>query len=309
MPETRRQVFYEILWEFNQFVMNRNLGYKIIPKMSHGTFDEYMDLNGFIESDMTQEQVGYYYSFNWSNMEPGLMMRNQRRMITETLKSYSTETVCKKIVDKLSDYIQGCAINEWNSSKENSFFNLYVPSRNPFVDFTSIDNNLLKDSDQSYVLYRILKECNYYITNVAFDRNGLNFVIQIESMYTDDVTDIVQEEYDGVLYHITRKSNIESIMRTGLRPKVGKTVIHGGYRYFPERVYFIIPELLEKTEQEMIDEIRELLNIKESDCVVLKINLRGYENISLYDDTADGIYACYTYTAIPPKFITEIIEL
>ena len=38
---------------------------------------------------------------------------------------------------------------------------------------------------------------------------------------------------------IDQKHNLKKIFKRGLTPKVGKTRIQGGYRYFPEKVFLL----------------------------------------------------------------------
>ena len=104
---------------------------------------------------------------------------------------------------------------------------------------------------------------------------------------------------------IDQKHNLKKIFKRGLTPKVGKTRIQGGYRYFPEKVFLLADSEYAKSN---IEEIIQNKQLSDEDYVILKIDLKAH-NIGLYkDDFYNDEEFVYTYEAIPPELLT-IIEL
>lgn len=119
--------------------------------------------------------------------------------------------------------------------------------------------------------------------------------------YIDDDNDDFDEirKSGGCIWHVTSRSLKMTIKRTGLRPKAGKVRDEGGYRYFPERIYFL------KNSKDIKSEIKEIAKTKGLfRYIIVKVDLKEHK-FPLYKDTAyDTDGKVYTYTAIPPSMIT-----
>lgn len=99
--------------------------------------------------------------------------------------------------------------------------------------------------------------------------------------------------------------NISDILKSGLRPKVGKTPYEDpnkGYRYFPERLFVVNNSKSIKSDLNKIIRDKGLNN---EEYVILKIDIGNY-NISFFiDDASDNENCLYTLEAIPPSLIKQ----
>ena len=110
------------------------------------------------------------------------------------------------------------------------------------------------------------------------------------------------------IYHVTKRSNIQKIKMSGLRPKVGKTKEEGGYRYFTKRLFFVTDkDGNEQLIKDLHDEINDL-DLDNNNIYkrynIIRVDISKY-NIDLYNDTAsENSNAVYVH--IP--FRKEILE-
>lgn len=147
-----------------------------------------------------------------------------------------------------------------------------------------------------------LKFYNYYFSE--FNKKYLN-VIMLEPIYSEKVSVHYNDPNHAIAYHVTSKVQGKEILRTGLRPKKGK------YRYFPSRVYLILPDKY----SEGIDCIKEVIErkeLKKDDVCVLKINLGRIDEFNFYKDVAmennQHNNYIYTYGYVHPSLIEDITE-
>lgn len=157
-----------------------------------------------------------------------------------------------------------------------------------FIDLNNLNDDISEECVNFFYNYNINDKFNRCIDNY-------------ETKYTDDLFEEIRNN-GGYIYHITSKKLKETIQRTGLRPKVGKLPKDGGYRYFPERLYFVKHcKNKDKLKQTLYDIVKDK---QLSEYIIIKVKL-GNHNISLYKDTAyDKDDNIYTYCAISPKIIT-----
>ena len=110
----------------------------------------------------------------------------------------------------------------------------------------------------------------------------------------------------NIVYHITDIDNLKTILRTGLRPRVGKSIAENGYRYFSDRTFLI------GHSDNIVENIKSVLRDKgyndpyDDRYVLLKIDLKNHNIPLWFDDASSGEMNVYTLTAIPSKLISVI---
>lgn len=224
----------------------------------------------------------------------------------------------EKLIDKIKKTFDVIDIysgeNETKNSKALAVF-MWGDQRNPFVWY-DINNthvsaeenydNKLKKTKEAEKLQDIIEFFNYYISNITYSDFGAYYCICLEPKYTTDISNEIKKNW-GHVYHVTNKKNLNSIMKTDLRPRVGKTPKHGGYRYFVEHVYLIGDN---KTKQKTLKDIKNVLSDKQisKNYVILDIDISKH-NIGLWEDGASsGTYDVYTYEAIPPALMVGVVD-
>lgn len=126
--------------------------------------------------------------------------------------------------------------------------------------------------------------------------------IYIEPLYPVNCNDFVKYDCHGIVYHITDKSNVNSIRKSGLRIRNGN--FNGQYRNFPARIYlcgshkFNDFEMLKSVADKVIDG-----GTKNS--AVLKINVKNAKINFYKDDLMEDEYSFFTYHNIPPEWIVQ----
>ena len=153
-------------------------------------------------------------------------------------------------------------------------------------------------------IYNVLEFRNYFISEIQYSEKYNLFFLFVESYFTTDASKEIKAN-GNILYHITKRKNLNDILRCGLRPKAGKRPYEGGYRFFPKRLYLIGNNINIK------DDIKNVIKDKQFeergiDYAILQIDLENH-NIGLwYDDASNNKFNVYTLELIPPKLIKEI---
>ena len=137
----------------------------------------------------------------------------------------------------------------------------------------------------------IIQFFNYCVTG----RDNLGW-LYIEPRYTEKV--ILPASSHGCVYHITKRENLESITRRGLRVRSDNQS-----RSYPERIYFFTcpPDQV----RSIASKVSRMLYIGDDDLVVLKVNTNSH-HIDFYKDTAMGElmdYSLFAYENIPAEII------
>ena len=275
--------------------------YKKPERWGLWTFEEFCDVNNLDENTITDDAIDFYYSTLY-NFIPARKNGTYFDWINESLTSHNRDTLIDKLKKVLNNYfIEIIDIKE--KPMKVGVFAIKVSYDCPAVDSKLTSTFRLTKSDLSNKIYGILQFFNYYITIISNASNS--FVITIEPLYTESANDVIRKN-GNIVYHITDYNNLEIIMRTGLRPRVGKSEYDGGYRYFSDRIFLI------GHSDDIVDNIKSVLNDKGYDdpyddrYVLLKIDLK-HHNIPLwFDDASTGEMNVYTLSAIPPKLITPI---
>lgn len=275
--------------------------YKKPERWGLWTFEEFCDVNNLDENTITDDAIDFYYSTLY-NFIPARKNGTYFDWINESLTSHNRDTLIDKLKKVLNNYfIEIIDIKE--KPMKVGVFAIKVSYDCPAVDSKSTSTFRLTKSDLSNKIYGILQFFNYYITIISNASDS--FVITIEPLYTESANDVIRKN-GNIVYHITDYNNLKIIMRTGLRPRVGKSEYDGGYRYFSDRIFLI------GHSDDIVDNIKSVLNDKGYDdpyddrYVLLKIDLK-HHNIPLwFDDASTGEMNVYTLSAIPPKLITPI---
>ena len=269
------------------------------------TFEEYCDINGINDTNISERDINFYYTFRYVYV-PDCVGDNYEERLYETLTSHSKESLVNRLTDLLSEFILDFD-KDGAKNIDKGIFTFLISKDCPIFgedDKEFLSSFALSDCKLSDKVYNILEFYKYYITYIGEYKkeNKEGYILQIESYFTEDARATIKEN-GNILYHITESLNVPDILRKGLRPKTGKRKYQGGYRYFPERVYLIghNPDIVENIDSVIDDKEFEKRGIQYS---ILKIDL-GEHNISLwYDDASDGKYNVYTLEAIPPSLIS-----
>ena len=265
------------------------------------TFEEYCDINGINDTNISERDINFYYNFRYVYV-PDCVGDNYEERLYETLTSHSKESLVKRLTDLLNEFIIDVDI-DGAKNIDKGIFTFLINKDCPIFgedDKEFLSSFELSDCKLSDKIYDILEFYKYYITFIEENEKG--YILAIESYFTEDARETIKEN-GNILYHITELLNVPDILKKGLRPKTGKRKYQGGYRYFPERVYLIgnNPNIVENIDSVIRDKEFEKNGIQYT---ILKIDL-GKHNISLwYDDASVGKYNVYTLEAIPPSLIS-----
>ena len=265
------------------------------------TFEEYCDINGINDTNISERDISFYYTFRYVYV-PDCVGDNYEERLYETLTSHSKESLVKRLYNLLSEFVINIDVNSIKKLDKGTFAFLISKDCPIFGedDKEFLSSFELSDCELSDKIYGILEFYKYYITFIEENESG--YILAIESYFTEDARATIKEN-GNILYHITESRNVPDILRKGLRPKTGKRKYQGGYRYFPERVYLIghNPDIIENIDSVIDDKKFEKRGIQYT---ILKIDL-GEHNVSLwYDDASVGKYNVYTLEAIPPSLIS-----
>ena len=274
------------------------------------TFEEYCDINGINDTNISERDINFYYTFRYVYV-PDCVGYNYKEHLYETLTSHSKKSLVNRLLSLLSEFIIDFDIDS-AKNLDKGIFTFLISKDCPIFgedDKGVLSSFELSDCELSDKIYGILEFYKYYITYIdEYKKENEEgdilegYILAIESYFTEDARAAIKEN-GNILYHITESINVPDILRKGLIPKTGKRKYQGGYRYFPERVYLMShhPGIVENSDSVIRDKEFEKNRIQYT---ILKIDL-GKHNISLwYDDASDGKYNVYTLEAIPPSLIS-----
>jgi len=195
--------------------------------------------------------------------------RYQERLYESLLRSYSPYKLINALEKKFgSNIVKYARLNPSEYDKLCVAGFACTPENEAFLkdnqDFQSILN-----------LFNYTFSYSYPIT-----RNGHTLkMCVLEPNITGDYSNIVYDKWDGIVYHITLKQYVDSILKNGLRPKSAQ------YRNYDERIFVTGGEDFKKNLSLIIDD----LGYRYRDYVVLKINLnKNSRKIKLFRDPVQG---------------------
>ncbi|MBO5005435.1 MAG: hypothetical protein J6D03_09445 [Clostridia bacterium] len=243
-------------------------------------------------------------------------MKKLTDFIQETLvMSHDTEkllNILEKMLGKAHMYT-----DKFKDYDDASSFNIFIKNNTSFAKelISYIDNHKFKNPDAKVSkklkkMIDVMNFFNYYFSKTTSIANG-ECMILIEPTYSKNVTNMVNCDYEGVLYHVTLKENIPGILKKGLIPK-GED---NDYRYIKSRIYMFC-----ENDKDELQYLYKKICIQRSysprEATLLKIDLNYDENTNKknmsynIDFYQDSLYKednfVYTYENIPPQFITVI---
>lgn len=275
------------------------ISYKLPNKNGFRTFEEFMELNGYTEENISEHAIQFFYNRNWSNY-PNRNFEVFQNNLYETLTSHNVDSLINKLSKEIKDIIN---IEKISNKKSDALpISVFIKKDNNIINDESIKSLKLLKSEDANIFEDILTFFNYYISEII--DNIAYYEVLLEPVFTTKINN------KGIkyIYHITNRNNIQKIKTLGLRPNVGKTREEGGYRYFTKKLFFVTDkngnnQLINDLE----DEIKDLeldnkkINKKYS---IIRVDISKY-NIDLYKDAASEAENA-VYVHIP--FRKELLE-
>ena len=275
------------------------ISYKLPNKNGFRTFEEFMELNGYTEENISEHAIQFFYNRNWSNY-PNRNFEVFQNNLYETLTSHNVDSLINKLSKEIKDIIN---IEKISNKKSDALpISVFIKKDNNIINDESIKSLKLLKSEDANIFEDILTFFNYYISEI------IDSIAYYEVLLEPVFTTKINNKGIKYIYHITNRNNIQKIKTLGLRPNVGKTREEGGYRYFTKRLFFVTDkngnnQLINNLE----DEIKDLeldnkkINKKYS---IIRVDISKY-NIDLYKDAAlEAENAVYVH--IP--FRKELLE-
>lgn len=275
----------------NEYVKNLVNKYAL-PISCISTFDEYIDLNDFNEDTITDEQIDHYYKYRYNGFD--------REYVCENLLTHESKKLIEKINKKFAKYIDKIYEDDYIKTDKNIVsIELNNAGIHAFL-FGHKDSTKLNDSNESKELLNIIAFFNYYVS--LTDENK----IYVEPLFTKPCLGTIKK-YGGKIYHITLKANMKRILKLGILPKVGKSKEESinGYRYFPQKAFYIMNG---KTKKDTYDAICETLrdkNLLSKEYAILEIDVSKLGLQFFLDEASKSNLSIYTMNAIDRSLITR----
>lgn len=275
------------------------ISYKLPNKNGFRTFEEFMELNGYTEENISEHAIQFFYNRNWSNY-PNRNFEVFQNNLYETLTSHNVDSLINKLSKEIKDIIN---IEKISNKKSDALpISVFIKKDNNIINDESIKSLKLLKNEDANTFEDILTFFNYYISEI------IDSIAYYEVLLEPVFTTKVNNEGIKYIYHVTNRNNIQKIKTLGLRPNVGKTKEEGGYRYFTKRLFFVTDKNgSNQLINDLEDEIKDLeldnkkINKKYS---IIRIDISKY-NIDLYKDAASEAENA-VYVHIP--FRKELLE-
>ena len=235
-------------------------------------------------------------------------------LILETLNSHDFQKIKLRLLKLYSnDIIE--IIN--NSDKKKDSFEIIFKATNNSLNIIKSDK--LNNSLEYYGYFKAaVLTTNGSIKSTNLDKydlkdlitlynNTYSIILMIEPKYSDIANNILNNSH-YICYHFTNISNIDSILKNGLRCKSDSS------KDTPERIYlYCDTKIIENNhiKENIVKTIYEIFgnNVKLNDICAIKIDMNKLKNITVYKDTLmyDN-HSVFIYNNIPEKFINEVIK-
>lgn len=208
--------------------------------------------------------------------------------ILENLQTHDHTLLKQQILKRYSQYI--IDIFEL-SSKPNKEATIVISTYTP-ITFAGTLN-----------FKNLLEFYGYFIAGYE-KQNGCTY-IYIEPVYPINYNNYVNYNCHGIVYHITEKSNVQSVLKSGLRIRNSK--YKGDYRNFPARIYLCASpkfndfEMLKSVADKVIDG-------GWKNAAILKINVRNAKINFYKDEIMKDDCSFFTYHNIPPEWIVQELQ-
>ena len=202
--------------------------------------------------------------------------RYQERLYESLLRSYSPYKLINALEKKF-----GTHIIQFAKIRPSEYDKLGVAA---FICTLESEGKLRNNED----FQSILNLYNYtfsYSYNIIRNGHTMRMCV-LEPNITGDYTKIVYDKWDGIVYHVTLKRYVDSILKNGLRPKTSE------YREYDERIFVTGGDDFMRNLSILIDD----LGYRFKDYVVLKIDLnKNPRKIKLFrDPVQDDCLGLYT---------------
>jgi len=275
------------------------ISYKLPNKNGFRTFEEFMELNGYTEENISEHAIQFFYNRNWSDY-PNRNFEVFQNNLYETLTSHNVDSLINKLSKEIKDIIN---IEKISNKKSDALpISVFIKKDNNIINDERIKSLKLLKTEDANTFEDILTFFNYYISEII-DR-----IVYYEVLLEPVFTTKVNNEGIKYIYHVTNRNNVQKIKTLGLRPNVGKTREESGYRYFTKRLFFVTDkngnnQLINDLEDEIKDLGLDNKNINKKYSII-RIDISKY-NIDLYKDAASEAENA-VYVHIP--FRKELLE-
>lgn len=203
------------------------------------------------------------------------------------IRSYGHDMLIKRLCKNYDGYIDTILIID-NANKNKSIELTMKP------EFFDSGVGKFESPYDSGPFETILNLYGFYLSKRTDNK------IYLEPMYSDEMTDkVYKSEY---LYHVTHKSRLDSILKTGLNPRQAKN------RYYSHRIYLMYADEIEY--DNVKDEAKKLAKYKRINRpMLLKIDISKCNNMRFYIDPNAGGRCIYTYDCIKPEWIVDYEQI
>ena len=253
------------------------------------TFEEFVNKSNII---LTENNIEYA----WDEYEEEKYFKFEnsykKNINYSTYLSYQ-KYIYNYIFENIKEFYNDLKTNNYEGIHTLNYYN------NEYTLKILIDKNFDYLNDSKF--NKLLKKYNVFISNI---RNGdhRNY-IYVEENDMAEISDIIYNDNNGILYHITTKENADKILKYGLEPRSeSKKTWH------PERIYFV--NSMSKNNNDIHIMKNMLLNYWDNNKVsILKIDLNKLKDKKIKffkDPTTLDIDAYFTQEPIPPYCIKEV---
>lgn len=189
----------------------------------------------------------------------------------------------------LRNYIKESLIKSYDTEK----LKKYLKRKYRVIDFHDYDsvnvhrfvmtiknlNNVIDD----VVFYKTIDLYGYVITEINYIKSLNVYDIHLEPNFGVKCNDFIYNQCNGIIWHVTSKTNEHNIDSKGIRPFEGTS-----YRIFNERTFFVCGE----TKESIIENINCIMDqLRHRSYVIYKINLCNHRskpyNVNFYHDTSN----------------------
>lgn len=244
------------------------------------------------EDDKIYSYLDYQFIKYLQGDEYDMYNKYQQLLYESLLKSYDTKKFVTALNKKFKEYI----------------FKIELINTSDIVN--SIRIKFKKEFDITNKEYQsLLNLYNYYES-----KNIDNKIITLSPRISEDMSDKVYNESNGIVYHICPNYVVNKILENGLRPKGGKnSKIYKNRVWHPKSIYVIFDKVDNNTKNYFKQEIEndKITNeydnndLSNNDVTILKIDLNKYDRkLKFYKDTLGGKSFIYTKEYIPPQCIS-----
>ena len=276
---------YLLNYSYEDFLENpvNVFGNKIIYENIINNEDDYDDIYKYLELVYEGFFQGYYYD---------MYDKYQYLLYESLLNSYDPKKLVKELNKKFKKHIEKIDIISLDRLTKNIRIKFYNEFDTSNAEYQSLLN-----------LY------NYYES-----KNIDNKIITLSPRISEDMSDKVYNESNGIVYHICPNYVVNKILENGLRPKGGKnSKIYKNRVWHPKSIYVIFNKVDNNTKNYFKQEIEndKITNeydnnvLSNNDVTILKIDLNKYDRkLKFYKDTLGGKSFIYTKEYIPPQCIS-----